>query len=161
MAHCWRSWPLLEKIHHELRVYIAWTGIVGLIASLFVIIDAALFPAPAALLPVLATMAVIAVGTGSPTHGSLFLLTKCVSGYMGYASYSLYMAHFTVIVFLAQFMDEGATYYALALLLMLAVSLFAYNLVEDPIREPGWVKRFQTAARMPERISHRYKVTAI
>lgn len=153
--------PLLEKIPHALRVYIAWIGLAGLVASLFVINDATPFPAPAALLPVLATMAVIAAGTGSPAHRSLFVLTNSASGYLGNISYSLYLWHFPVIIFLAQFMDEGASYYVLATCLMLILSVFAYHLVEDPIRKPGWGKNFATAVRKPETISHRYRVTAV
>lgn len=153
--------PLLEKIPLALRIYIAWSGIAGLLASLFMISNATPFPAPAALLPVLATMMVIAAGTGAPPHRSLSFLTNRVSGYLGNISYSLYLWHFPVIIFLGQFMDNESTYYLLALSMMLVASVFAYHLVEDPIRKPGWGKKFATSIRNPATISHRYRVTAV
>lgn len=153
--------PLLEKIPHASRVYIAWVGLAGLVASLFIISDETPFPAPAALLPVVATIAVIAAGTGAQAHRSLSVLTNSVSGYLGNISYSLYLWHFPVIVFLAQFIDEGATYYALAIALMLLLSVFAYHLVEDPIRKPGWGKSFVAAIRKPELVSYKYRLTAL
>lgn len=133
--------PLLNSIPNWCRPMMAWLGIAGLMASLFVIDESALFPAPGALMPVLATAAVIAAGTGRPSHRSLAVLTNPVSRYLGDISYSLYLWHFPIIILgSALFPAGGGTFAVLALAATLFCSVAAYNLWEDPIRRSGWLE---------------------
>jgi peptidoglycan/LPS O-acetylase OafA/YrhL len=130
----------LARIPTWLRPLLGWLGLVGIIFSLFVVKDTLAFPAPWALLPVLSTGLVVMAGTGG-TQRFLWPLTNPVSRYLGDISYSLYLWHFPVIIFLGVFFpDEGTIYVALCVLVMLAVSVLSYHQVENRIRDSGWLK---------------------
>ncbi len=124
--------PWWGKIPDILRPILGWVGLIGIIASLFLINDAVAFPAPWALLPVLSTALVIAAGTGGPQR-FLFPLTNPISFYVGNISYSLYLWHFPVIVFGALLLD-GPLYYLVAVVLMLSLAIISYHLIEVPIQ---------------------------
>ncbi|WP_285247168.1 acyltransferase family protein [Pseudarthrobacter sp. efr-133-R2A-89] len=117
------------------RTLLAWLGTAGMLASIFFATSGPGFPAPGAVLPVLATAAVIAASTGAQANHN-YLLTNPVSKYLGGISYSLYLWHFPIIVFLGVRYPEGGTVYALmALGLTLALSVASYHLVENPFNK--------------------------
>lgn len=126
-----------------LRVSLAWLGVVGLVASVFLIDAGSVFPAPSAALPVLATALVIAAGVGADDTGyrrALWPLTNRLSGYLGAVSYSLYLWHFPVIVYLAMFVPLGSSsYFALALAGTAVLSVLSYHFVEEPVRRSTWL----------------------
>ena len=134
-----RSWhlsPLARRV-------LGWLGLAGLVASVFVIDPSSPFPAPAAALPVLATVAVIAAGIGQTDDRydrAMLPLTNRASGYLGAISYSVYLWHFPVIVLLTALVDPASRwYYVLALLLTAALSIASYHLVEQPVRRSRWL----------------------
>ncbi|WP_373461617.1 acyltransferase family protein [Pseudarthrobacter sp. W1I19] len=155
--------PLLERVSDSSRPIIAWFGAAGLVASLFVVSESAGFPAPAAMLPVISAALLIAAGTGAPAHGTLVVLTNPVSRYVGDISYSLYLWHFPVIVFGAALVpNPDILYYAVLAAILVLLAVFAYHLVEDPIRKSGWLsgkKGKQGIQRHP--LSGRYKLTSL
>lgn len=131
--------PLFLRINDDLRPVIAWVGIFGMIVSVFIIDSSQAFPAPVALLPVIATGLVLVAGTGGKQR-YLLPLTNPISGFVGNMSYSLYLWHFPVIVFTKLFLPEGGVfYYASVLIVTVLVSFFAYYLVEDAIRKSSWL----------------------
>jgi peptidoglycan/LPS O-acetylase OafA/YrhL len=92
------------------------------------------FPGSFALLPTLGSVALILAGSGKGSWGSRVLSLKPVV-YIGKISYSLYLVHWPLKVFIAGYMVEytlGWRWLSLALSIALASAL--YRLVEDPVR---------------------------
>ena len=156
--------PGLAKVSARLRPVLAWLGLALIVASLVLISRDSPFPAPWALLPVAGSALVIAAGIGQPEQRMLFPLTNPVSRYIGKISYSLYLWHFPVVILLATvFATDSPIYLPLAIVLMLALSVFSFHFVEDPIRHSLWLESSQT--RLRERMRrpatpHRSGITA-
>ncbi|MDQ0731136.1 acyltransferase family protein [Arthrobacter sp. B1I2] len=129
----------LRRLPAYVRPVLAWAGLAGIVASLFVVSSDSLFPAPWAALPVLSTAFVIAAGTGGEQR-FLAPITNPLARYIGNISYSLYLWHFPVIV-LGQvfFRDKDMLYFASTLALMAVLSVASYHVVEDPIRKSSWL----------------------
>lgn len=131
--------PLCERIPDRFRPFMANAGLIGIGASIFLLTPNSVFPAPWGLLPVGATALVIGAGCGGAQR-FLFVLTNPVSRYLGDISFSLYLWHFPVIVFLAVLLPAGSHfYYAMVLFLTLGLAAYSYRLVEDPIRKSSWL----------------------
>jgi peptidoglycan/LPS O-acetylase OafA/YrhL len=129
----------VSRIPTEMRLVLTWTGLAGIAASFVLITKESLFPAPWAILPVVATAMVIAGGTSGDARGTL-LLTNRPMTYIGNISYSLYLWHFpAVILFEALMPDKGLTYYLSAVAVMAVLSVSSYHLVEQPILNSGWL----------------------
>lgn len=132
--------PAFTRIPASARPILAWAGIAGMVAAVFVVESGGLFPAPAALLPVAAVSLVIIAGTGTSEHRFIFPLTNRVSSYIGDISFSLYLWHFPIIILgAAMVRGTGPAYYAVTAVVILLASVFAYHLWEDPIRRSDWL----------------------
>lgn len=133
------SVPMLERLPDRLRPVLANAGLLGIVVSIFVLSPTSAFPAPGALLPVLSTALVIGAGCGG-SQRFLPALTNPVSRYLGDISFSLYLWHFPVIVFLGALLQPGSRFYfAMTLFVTLGLSIYSYRLVEDPIRKSSWL----------------------
>ncbi|GAB2854370.1 SGNH hydrolase domain-containing protein [Myroides odoratimimus subsp. xuanwuensis] len=159
--------PLLIRIPDALRPALAWVGVVGMTASLWLVTADAGFPAPAAAFPVLSAALVIAAGTFADRQRQqrhLFPLTNRLSNYVGDISYSLYLWHFPVIIVGATVLGESTSDRLVLLAVMAGLSALAYHLVEDPIRQSGWLvrKKERRGAYFPAEVtgSYRYFVVA-
>lgn len=131
--------PLLLKINHGARPVIAWVGIAGMVLSIFVINSSQAFPAPTALLPVLATVLVIAAGTGGEQK-FLTPLANPVTKYIGNISYSLYLWHFPVIILVGPLLPwEGVIGFLVQIFLIGVLSVLAYHMWEDTVRKGPWL----------------------
>jgi peptidoglycan/LPS O-acetylase OafA/YrhL len=131
---------LLARLPDALRPVLAWTGLAGMTASLFVITPETAFPAPTAALPVMATALVLAAGTGIPQQRWLFPLTNRVSEYVGDLSYSLYLWHFPIIVLGTTLWGRGWLVLALLAAAIAVTSMYSFHLVEDPVRRSAWLE---------------------
>ncbi|QJU54573.1 acyltransferase [Herbiconiux sp. SALV-R1] len=130
--------PWWGKIPQALRPVLGWVGLIGIIASLFVINDGLPFPAPWALLPVLMTALVIVGGTGGQQR-FLWPLTNRGTTWVGDISYSLYLWHFPLIVIIGTLMEPSPLFYGLTVVLMLGLAAASYYLIEAPIhKSPLW-----------------------
>jgi peptidoglycan/LPS O-acetylase OafA/YrhL len=139
--------PLLLTIPDRIRPVLAWAGIAGMVASLFLVTESSGFPAPAALLPVVASGLVIAAGTGGEQR-FILPLTNPVAGYIGNISFSLYLWHMPVVILAGQLMPEPGPFgYLLQLVLMFGLSIAAYHLWEDAIRKSPWLEGNRSAWR--------------
>ena len=142
------SAPGIARLPEAVRPVLAWLGLALIAASLVLISRDSPFPAPWALLPVLGAALVIAAGVGQPTQRLLFPLTNTLSRYIGKISYSLYLWHFPVAILLATvFATDSPLYLPLALVLMVALSVFSFHFVEDPIRRSLWLENSHTRQR--------------
>ncbi|WP_353114766.1 acyltransferase family protein [Microbacterium sp.] len=135
--------PLLVNIPRVLRTVLAYIGLVGIIASCILIPTTAAWPAPWALLPVLATGVVIASGVGEEAR-FIQPLTNPVSVYIGDISYSLYLWHFPAIIFgHALYPDAGSLAYFGILAAGFALATAQYYALERPL----WKSPLGTNAR--------------
>ncbi|MFB2584213.1 acyltransferase family protein [Herbiconiux liukaitaii] len=134
--------PLLARLPLAVRAVLGWAGLGGVLASFFLIDDTVLFPAPWAALPVLAAAGVIVAGIGSAPKHLLFPLSNPVSVFFGNISYSLYLWHFPVLVFLSVLMPVRSLQGDLIILgLGLAIAVVSYFLVEQPLHRSPWLRR--------------------
>jgi peptidoglycan/LPS O-acetylase OafA/YrhL len=130
--------PVLEKMPDRFRPWLAWSGLAALGAAVVLIDETTPFPAPWALVPVIASAAIIAAGVGAAPK-LLFPLTNRVSVYLGTISYSLYLWHLPVIVFTSTFLGQvGEKYVFLASALILLLSVLSYHFIEEPLRYASW-----------------------
>ncbi len=140
--------PGIAKLPAALRPVLAWLGLALIVVSLILISRDSMFPAPWGLLPVAGATLVIAAGIGQSEQRWLFLLTNPISRYIGKISYSLYLWHFPVVILLATvFTTDSPLYLPLALVLLIALSVFSFHFVEDPIRHSLWLESSQTRQR--------------
>jgi peptidoglycan/LPS O-acetylase OafA/YrhL len=131
--------PLLTRIPVAVRSVLAWTGLAGIIGSFLVLGPDLPFPGPWAALPVLGTALVIVAGTNAPAH-RLFPLTNPVSVYLGDISYSLYLWHFPVFIFLSLLLPDQTPLSTLLIVgTIAAVSVVGYYLVEQPVHRSPWL----------------------
>lgn len=128
----------LARIPEGARPALAYLGLGGVVASLFLVDGNALFPAPWAALPVLSTALVVAAFHGSEVRG-VAVLTNPVARWFGDTSYTLYLWHWPVITLLVTVMPEGPAYYIAAVCLPLGLTAVTYHYYEDPIRKSGWL----------------------
>jgi peptidoglycan/LPS O-acetylase OafA/YrhL len=132
--------PRLGRIPGSARVVLAWVGLVGIVGSFVLITPDLSFPGPWAAVPVLATALVIIAGTDGPIR-YLFPLTNRVSGYLGDISYSLYVWHFPVFIFLTLLMPDPTLQRTLLIFgTIAAVSVVGYHLAEQPLHRSPWLR---------------------
>ncbi|POH62013.1 hypothetical protein C3B59_12450 [Cryobacterium zongtaii] len=132
--------PLAARMPVAWRVILGWAGLAGVVASFIVVTGDIAFPGPGAALPVLATALVLAAGMGGPQR-TLVPLTNPVSVYLGNISYSLYLWHFPIFVFLTMLLPEQSPQSTLIILgTILAVSVTSYYLIEQPFHRSPWLR---------------------
>lgn len=133
--------PYLTRLPRTaLRPAIAYVGIIGVVLSLFVVTPDMAFPGPWALLPVLSTALILGAFVGTDVYGSA-PLTNRFAQYFGSTSYSLYLWHWPVIVFLGALMpNRGLPFYIAASIVFLALSDMSYRFFESPIHRSRWLE---------------------
>ena len=117
------------------------------------------FPGAGALLPVAGALLLIHAGKAAAASGGSLVgrvLSSAPSVYIGRISYSLYLWHWPIIVFVGQIalvksLDSGeltARAKILILVASFAAAILSYHLVEQPFRRKGMVTRFLTRPRL-------------
>ena len=139
--------PWLFRIPDTIRPVLAYVGLTGVAASLFLIDETAHFPAPWAALPVASTALVVASFHGGEVR-AVPVLTNPVARWFGDTSYTLYLWHWPVIILLLAVLPRGQTFYVTALVLSIGLTALTYHFYEDPIRKSGWLteSKFKPAA---------------
>ncbi|PPF34362.1 acyltransferase family protein [Pseudoclavibacter sp. AY1H1] len=122
---------------------LAWLGLAGILAPVFLFTSATPFPSFWAAIPVLGTAAVILGGSASGGWGPARALSVRPMLFVGTISYSLYLVHWPLLVVpqtavgyesplpLWQTLALGAVAFPLAWLM--------YRFVEDPARKARWL----------------------
>jgi peptidoglycan/LPS O-acetylase OafA/YrhL len=142
--------PLLARIPAVARGVLGWVGLAGVVASFFLITAESSFPGPSAAIPVAAAALIVVAGTGGPQR-HLVLLGNPVSVFLGNISYSLYLWHFPVTVFLLLLMPDQSTTVTLAILgMILVLSVLSYLLVEQPLHRSPLFERLGGAEARSE-----------
>lgn len=127
--------PKLESPRR--RDLAAVTGLILVIAAVFTIEPSTLFPAPAAALPCVGAMLLIAYGEGAITQR---LLVALPMRWIGAISYSLYLWHWPIITFYR--LRYGFTLTPSATLILVAASFAAATLSYYWIEQP-FLRRFR------------------
>lgn len=156
--------PAFSRLSSAARPVLAWTGVAGMVAALFLINGNSTFPAPWALLPVLSAALFIAAGSGASRQRYLAPFTNPASVYIGTISYSLYLWHFPIIIIAAAWLDTTSLTVQLGLLAGIFVwSYFAYELVEKRILDSSWLtgKKRKTSFRQGTAFSKAYQLKAL
>ncbi len=123
-------------------------GLAGLVVSFVMVDPGRQFPVPWALLPVLATAALIVAGLRGPGPR---VLESAPAVYVGTISYSLYLWHFPLLVIAGALLPrEGPLLTGLVLVSTALLAVASYHLVEKPVldsplllprtgpRRPAW-----------------------
>lgn len=130
----------LPQMGTWLRASLAWVGIVAIGASALMLNSQSAFPGPTAAVPVLATALIIIAGCRGD-HRGIWPLSNPVSRYIGKISFSLYLWHFPVAIFVASVMTEGTPLYlGVCLGGMFVLSVLSFHFLEDPIRRSQWLE---------------------
>jgi peptidoglycan/LPS O-acetylase OafA/YrhL len=126
--------PSLARLPGWSRPVVAGAGLVGIGFAALSTDAAAGFPAPGALLPVVATVLVLAAGTGAARPLRLGLLTSRPVLALGDLSYSVYLWHFVVLVLGTALLGDGALpLWPTVVVATLVLSVISYRLVELPM----------------------------
>ncbi len=128
--------PYLERVPERVRAALTWLGLAGIVVAALAFTDTTPMPGTAALLPTLATVAVLAGGVGTPRAGAHRLLGSTPFRFVGDISYSLYLWHWPLLVLGAAYVGGELRLRQSALLLVVAMVLatLSYHLVENPVR---------------------------
>jgi len=125
------------RLGPAMRATLSWAGLAVVAASFVVVADVPV-PFPAALVPAVGALAVLAAGVGAPARGSV-LLTNPVSRYLGDISYGIYLWHFPVLVLLPTVLPASSVEKGVVVLLTLVLATVSYHLLERPILDaPTW-----------------------
>ena len=117
---------------------LSWLGLAMIGCSLFVV-SPAHFPFPSALLPCVGA-AFVVTAKSARGRAKNRLLSNRVATYIGDISYSIYVVHFPIIIFMTSLRPQwDAAGYAVATLFILGVSMLLFHLVENPIRQSNWL----------------------
>ena len=126
--------------NQQIANLLSWAGLVLMALGIFLINKSTPFPGYWALLPVLSALFLLAAGPQGYVNKKL-LSQKLMVG-MGLISYPLYLWHWPILSFL-QIMESGTPPLELrigALLISLLLATLTYQLIEKPIRAPGYYR---------------------
>ena len=127
-----------DALPQWLRGLSGWIGVVGIGIAAVLFNDSSVFPGYIALLPVVATVAVLIAGDSG--WGPRVMLSADSLQLLGARSYSVYLWHWPVLVLVeARFGTPDAVGKAALIIGVLVVSAVSYRYVEQPIRYNGWL----------------------
>lgn len=120
------------------RTFPSWTGWVGMavIVAALVLIDDTVslsYPDAHSLLPVIGAVLLLGSCSNGPGSAAHRLLASRILCFVGDRSYSLYLWHWPVIIFLWPYLPAGANVPVL-LSVITAAAFVSYSLIEDPVR---------------------------
>jgi peptidoglycan/LPS O-acetylase OafA/YrhL len=120
-------------------------GLAAIIVAAVFFDSATAFPGAAALLPVLGTGAVIMAAERATSERDFGrVLTVWPIRYVGRISYSLYLWHAPIIIFVAVFIPGGTVLHGfVSVFISLIVAAASYRFIEDPARHARVWKRVQ------------------
>jgi peptidoglycan/LPS O-acetylase OafA/YrhL len=122
-----------SKISNALSIF----GILSILVTVWLIDDESLFPGFWALIPTLASAAIIQAG--SEPFVNKYILSNKVFVFIGKISYPMYLWHWPLLVFSRYFYPQGSTsiFSNLYLIILITVllSVLTYYFAENPIRK--------------------------
>lgn len=138
-----RAWELLlgsllavasvRKLPSSLNGVLAFAGVAAIAVAVFGYTEATPFPGLSALLPCVGAVLIILTGRNTPV-GAVLSTRPIV--FIGKISYSLYLAHWPVAVFIryATLQEPTILHAAVIILVSFALAFFSWKFVEMPFR---------------------------
>ena len=128
--------PQLLGRSRKLGIALSWAGLLGIIGIALWYTPTTVFPGLAVVLPVGASVALVAGGTIAPGGGAELLLKQLPFQWLGKLSYSLYLWHWPLLVIPAQHAGRELSVLENLGICVVAVGMSAatYFLVENPVR---------------------------
>jgi peptidoglycan/LPS O-acetylase OafA/YrhL len=134
------SMTQLQRLPAAGRALLAWTGLVVVAVSAFVIDEGTAFPGSAAALPVLGAALLLAWGDAPGGPGARWLMSSAPAGFLGAISYSLYLWHWPVLLVAGALLTPGSTvFHAVVVGLGLAFATVSYYCIEQPVLHTNWL----------------------
>ena len=123
----------LRRLPAALVGALQWLSLAALLVGVLFVPETVQIPGPALLIPTLATAGLLIRTelSWAPTNIGAFLLPPV--RYVGRISYSLYLWHFPVVVFLTSYGYSFTTIVLLSTVLTFALAIASFHLIEDPI----------------------------
>ncbi|MEC3954472.1 acyltransferase family protein [Nocardia sp. CDC153] len=131
--------PLI-RLPKPTREVFAWTGIAAIACCGWIVNGVLVFPGPAALIPVLATVALILAGAGRNTADQPLVNRLLAAGpivQLGGFAYALYLWHWPILIFYLGETHQrraGAIGGLGIILVSLLLAYLTHHLVEEPLR---------------------------
>lgn len=134
------------------RAWTRWLPMVGvgiIVAGAVALSADSAFPGPWAALPVVGAALIIGGNDRDAGLGpGMLLLSNPVARYLGRISYSLYLWHFPVIIFLEVLFPTHSVVALMTMCVtMLSLSHLSHRYIEEPIRHSGWLRSWESSAR--------------
>ena len=147
-----RAWELLAgaalavagsavcRIPAAARAIGGWLGLGTIVVAAWRFSDLTLFPGATAVIPVAATVLVLAAGTDRLRAGPGVLLDRRPMAWIGARSYGIYLWHWPVLVLAAgRFGPLTATQRIGALVVVFGIAAMSYRWIENPARRSAWL----------------------
>jgi len=147
-----RAWELLagaalavagtvpNRIPGAVRACTGWLGLAVIVAATTRFSDLTRFPGAAAILPVSATVLMLAAGTDGYRFGPTTLLNHRPLTWVGTRSYGIYLWHWPVLVFAAaRFGPLNPLERFAAVVFAVMLAAISYRFVENPARRSVWL----------------------
>ncbi|BDZ48180.1 hypothetical protein GCM10025867_04210 [Frondihabitans sucicola] len=129
--------PLLARISPSIRPWIVGAGALLALWSLLAVDPSRAFPMPGAIPAVVGTCLILGCGTGTE-RGLLRVLSPRPALWLGRHSYSIYLWHFPLVVFLPDILGQTAATPVLALAATLLLSAASFRFIEQPFLSRRW-----------------------
>lgn len=130
------AWPQLRALPAVGRAVAGWVGLAVIGATVVVYDESLAFPGVLAMVPVLATAAVItAGGGGTPAWAPAGVLSASPLQWVGRHSYAIYLWHWPALVFAeAELGPLSVPERFVVIAMSVAMAYLSHRLVEDPVR---------------------------
>ncbi|MGN6408206.1 MAG: acyltransferase family protein [Curtobacterium sp.] len=131
--------PWLRRAPRKVAVVLSAVGLTGIVMAMLVTDPDVAFPAPGALPAVLGATLVVGFGWSIGGRGPLaWVIASAPLRVVGRLSYSIYLWHFPVHVFLRATLGAGALTAIVALVTTLLLAWASYRFVEAPTLRWAW-----------------------
>lgn len=138
LAHRWS--PFLKRLDRALIEFFGFAALL-LLGGILAWIDESLFPWPSALLPVLLSLLLIMLATTRPDCTVVCALASPLAVFLGKISYSLYLWHWPVVVFMKWTVGlRDEINQLLACVISVTLAWLSWQFVENPIRRSSGLK---------------------
>lgn len=136
-----------ERVSRALRPLagpLSWLGLAAIIGAALHFTSTTPYPGIAVALPVFGSALVIAAGLASPRQGAEAVLGLGPFQYVGRISYSWYLWHWPVLIFLPAFLGHTATTgeIVLGIVASFVLASVSYAVVEQPFRKNENLTRY-------------------